>query len=79
MQSNAAGYQALATAWQSIAALKEALIQQLESQIKGISQTINGRPGGEGFVFPTSVGMIKLVSKGNFGAAHFSGFAAQKK
>lgn len=79
MQSNAAGYQALAKAWQSIATLKEALIQQLESQIKGISQTINGRPGGEGFVFPTSVGMIKLVSKGNFGAAHFSGFAAQKK
>lgn len=79
MQNNAAGYRALAQAWQSLAAYKDALVHQLERQVQGIQQTVDGRPGGEGFVFPTTVGLLKLVSKGNFGAAHFSGFAAQKK
>lgn len=78
MRTNAAGYQALAAAWQNIANYKDALVQQLESQVKGFNQTVDGQQGGEGFVFPSSVGLIKLVPKGKFGAAHFSGFAAKK-
>jgi len=79
LRTNAQGYQALWQAWSAIGAYKNALAQQLESQVTGFSQRVDGQPGGEGFVFPSSAGLIKLVQKGSFGAAHFAGFAAGKK
>ena len=45
---------------------------QLEKQVKGFSQTIQGQPGGEGFVVPTSAGLVKLVNRAQFGGAHFA-------
>jgi len=55
----------------SIADLKNNLADQLEQQVKGLEQSINDRPGGEGFVFNTPKGLVKLVNRGGFSAAHF--------
>lgn len=75
---NQQGYQAFYTAWKNIAAYKENLAQQLESQIQGFKQYVEGNPQGEGFVYPSSLGLIKLVQKGGFSAAHFAGFNAKR-
>jgi Family of unknown function (DUF6267) len=73
---NKAGLDALYNAWNSMFNAKVAIVQSLESQVQGFSQTTSAGPGGEGFVFPSSVGLIKLINP-NFGAAHFgsAGFA----
>lgn len=55
----------------AIAELKNSLSDQLEQQVKGLEQSINDRPGGEGFVFNTPKGLVKLVNRGGFSAAHF--------
>lgn len=55
----------------AIAGLKNNLAAQLEQQVKGVEQSINDRPGGEGFVFNTPNGLVKLVNRGGFSAAHF--------
>jgi len=55
----------------AIANLKNSLADQLEQQVKGVEQSINDRPGGEGFVFNTPKGLVKLVNRGGFSAAHF--------
>ena len=78
LKTHVMGLRALQTAWNAIAAYKESLAQQLESQVQGFKQFVAGRPQGEGFVFPSSIGLIKLVQKGGFGAAHFAGFNAAK-
>jgi hypothetical protein len=64
--------QSLMDLYFAIAELKNNLVEQLEQQVQGIQQTINGVPGGEGFVFNTPNGLIKLVNRGKFGAAHFA-------
>jgi len=69
---NEAGLKALTDTWNAVYQLKENLAAQLEKQVEGFSQTVAGNPGGEGFVVPTSVGLIKLVNRGQFGAAHFN-------
>jgi hypothetical protein len=55
----------------AIANLKNSLADQLEQQVQGVEQSINDRPGGEGFVFNTPNGLVKLVNRGGFSAAHF--------
>lgn len=55
----------------AIANLKNDLANQLEQQVKGIEQSIGDRQGGEGFVFNTPNGLVKLVNRGGFSAAHF--------
>lgn len=55
----------------AIANLKNNLTGQLEQQVKGVEQSIDDRPGGEGFVFNTPKGLVKLVNRGGFSAAHF--------
>jgi hypothetical protein len=55
----------------AIAGLKNNLSNQLENQVQGVEQSINDRPGGEGFVFNTPNGLVKLVNRGGFSAAHF--------
>jgi len=72
LHQNAAGLTALTTVWNAVYQLKENLAAQLETQVKGFSQTVAGQPGGEGFVVQTSAGLIKLVNRGQFGAAHFN-------
>lgn len=67
---------ALFKIWNSISAFKENLAQQLETQVKGFQQFVNGSPQGEGFVIPSNIGLIKLVQRSGFSAAHFSGFNA---
>lgn len=64
--------------WSAIASLKDNLAQQLEGQVQGFEQYVNGSPQGEGFVAPTTSGLVKLVQRGGFSAAHFSGFNAKK-
>lgn len=64
--------------WRTIAAIKDNLAQQLERQVQGFEQYVNGSPQGEGFVVQTSSGLIKLVQRSGFSAAHFAGFNAKK-
>ncbi len=69
---NSNGLKALEHVWNSVYALKENLVSQLEKQVTGFSQTINGQQGGEGFVVPSSTGLVKLVNRQQFGGAHFN-------
>lgn len=55
----------------AIAGLKNNLANQLEKQVKGVEQSIGDKQGGEGFVFNTPQGLVKLVNRGGFSAAHF--------
>jgi len=66
------GLTALFAVWNAIYRLKDNLAQQLEPQVKGFEQWTGGQQAGEGFVFPTSQGLIKLVNRAGFGAAHFN-------
>lgn len=75
---NRRGLEGLFKIWNSISALKENLAQQLEPQVQGMQQFVNGQNQGEGFVIPSSIGLIKLVQRSEFGAAHFNGFAEKK-
>lgn len=52
--------------------IKENLINQLEAQQQTIKSSINGNVGGEGYVFNTSEGLIKLVPRASFSAANFA-------
>jgi hypothetical protein len=69
---NSNGLRALEHVWNSIYALKENLVLQLENQVTGFNQITDGQKGGEGFVVPSSLGLIKLVNRRLFGAAHFN-------
>lgn len=67
------GLLALFTVWNAMYAFKENLAQQLEKQVQGLEQTIEGVPQGEGFVFSTDQGPVKLVQRTTFGRALFNG------
>jgi hypothetical protein len=69
---NQKGLNGLFTVWNAMYALKANLTQQLEQQVQGIQQSVNGRPQGEGFVFNTPQGLVKLVDRGTFSAALFA-------
>ena len=71
MAQNKAGLDSLYKIWQSIFEVKVGISQAFESQIQGFNQTTPEGPGGEGIVFPTSLGLIKLVNP-NFGKSHFN-------
>lgn len=78
LTENKAGLTALFAIWNAISSLKENLAQQLESQVVGIKQSVAGQSQGEGFVYPSRQGLLKLVQRSGFGAAHFTGFNAKK-
>lgn len=67
------GYAALKQVWNSIYQLKLGLLQQLEQQVQGMQQFVRGQSAGEGFVFNTPHGLVKLVNRGVFSAALFGG------
>lgn len=69
---NKEGLDAVINIWNAIYKLKINLAQQLESQITGLEQWTGGKQEGEGFVFPTSSGLIKIVNREGFGATHFN-------
>ena len=69
---NQKGLNGLFTIWNTMYALKTNLTQQLEQQVQGIQQSVNGQPQGEGFVFNTPQGLVKLVNRGTFSAALFA-------
>jgi hypothetical protein len=66
------GYAGLKIIWNSIYAFKQNLAKQLESQVTGIKEFINGQPAGEGFIFPTAQGLAKIVDREVFSAANFA-------
>lgn len=68
-------YIGLTTIWNAIYAFKESIAKQLESQTTGIQEFVNGQPAGEGFVFPTPNGMVKIVDRGMFSAGLFAKMA----
>lgn len=58
--------------WNTINNLKNNLVSQLEQQVQGLQQHTKGVSGGEGFVFNTPSGLVKLVNRGHFSAANFA-------
>jgi hypothetical protein len=72
LYTNAPGYEALRNLWNAVYQLKVNLTIQLEQQVTGFEQTVNGQRAGEGFVFNTADGLVKLVNRGVFGVAHFN-------
>jgi hypothetical protein len=72
LYQNEKGLAALFKVWNAIYALKANLAQQLEQQVSGIQQFVNGQQQGEGFVFNTPTGLVKLVNRGAFSAALFA-------
>ncbi len=69
---NKAGLDAVFAIWNSIYQLKLNVAQQLEPQVRGFEQWTGGKQEGEGFVFPTNAGLVKIVNREGFGAAHFN-------
>jgi Family of unknown function (DUF6267) len=69
---NEKGLKALFAIWNAVYALKVNLVEQLEGQVQGIQQFVNGKQQGEGFVFNTPQGLVKLVNRGTFSAALFA-------
>lgn len=69
---NKAGLDAVFKIWNAIYQLKLNVAQQLEPQVKGFEQWTGGKQEGEGFVFPTNAGLVKIVNREGFGAAHFN-------
>ena len=55
-----------------ITQIKNNLIEQLDNQQGAIHSSIMGQQGGEGYVFPTPQGLIKLVNRATFSAANFA-------
>lgn len=70
--TNADGLNALYSVWNSINNLKVHLAQQLEQQVKGFEQWTGGKREGEGFVFNSKMGLLKIVNRAGFGGAHFN-------
>lgn len=66
------GLAALFAIWNAIYALKVNLAEQLEGQVQGIKQMVGGHNQGEGFVFNTPQGLVKLVNRGTFSRALFA-------
>jgi len=71
LPQNRDGLMALNAIWKSIFDAKVAVVRAFENQVQGFKQETVAGPGGEGVVFPTSKGLIKLINP-NFGIAHFS-------
>ena len=72
LYQNEKGVTALFTIWNAVYTLKANLAAQLEQQVQGIQQFVNGHQQGEGFVFNTPTGLVKLVNRGTFSAALFA-------
>jgi hypothetical protein len=65
-------YTGLKSIFSNIYNYKQNLAKQLASQVQGIKEFINGTPAGEGFIFPTASGLVKIVDREVFSAANFA-------
>lgn len=72
-EENRSIMEAMDAAYVAIYALKLAILEQLEPQVQGVEQYVNGIPKGEGFVINTPSGFIKLVNRGVFSTANVQG------
>lgn len=70
--SESIGYTGLKAIFNTIYAFKQNLVDQLKAQVQGIKEVINGQPAGEGFIFPTPNGLVKIVDRQVFSAANFA-------
>ena len=50
--------------------VKDSIIQQLDTSQGDVQATVNGKPGGEGYVLNTAQGNIKLVKRSGFTRAN---------
>lgn len=66
------GYAGLKLIWNNIYAFKQNLAKQLAKQVTGIQEFVNGQPAGEGFIYPTPNGLVKIVDREVFSAANFA-------
>ncbi len=66
------GYTGLKAIWNAVYAYKQNLAAQLAAQVSGIKEYVNGQPAGEGFIFPTQSGLVKIVDRQVFSAANFA-------
>jgi hypothetical protein len=72
LYQNQDGLNALFLIWNAVYQFKINLAEQLEKQVAGIGQYVNGQAAGEGFVFSTPEGPVKLVHRGVFSQALFA-------
>ncbi len=72
LYQHAAGVQGIFAVFDALSQVKLAYIQQLDQQQSTIKASVNGAVGGEGYVFNTPAGMIKLVDRAGFSAANFA-------
>jgi hypothetical protein len=72
LYQHAAGVQGIFAVFDALAQVKLSYIQQLDQQQSTIKASVNGAAGGEGYVFNTPSGMIKLVDRAGFSAANFA-------
>lgn len=66
-RSNAAGFNALWQIVRGIQEIKNNIINQFDSHNAPVRASINGKPGGEGYVLDHPQGSIKLVNRGEGG------------
>ena len=72
LYQNTKGLAAVFAIWNAVYQFKVNLTEQLEKQVQGIGQFVNGKPAGEGFVFSTPEGPVKLVQRTVFSQALFA-------
>ena len=68
-----ANIQTFSAIWQTVEGImnvKNDIIGQLDNQKGTVTATINGKPGGEGYVLQHPAGDIKLVNRSGFSAAN---------
>ena len=70
VKQNLNGFSSLWMLVSGIMQVKDNIIQQLDSAQGDVQATVNGRPGGEGYVLNTPQGNIKLVKRSGFTRAN---------
>ena len=70
VKQNLNGFSSLWMLVSGIMQVKDSIIQQLDSAQGDVQATVNGRPGGEGYVLNTPQGNIKLVKRSGFTRAN---------
>jgi hypothetical protein len=72
IQENSSAFMSLWNVVSSIMKTKDGIINKFDRQESPIKQSINGKPGGEGYVMAHPKGDIKLVPRSTFSAANRS-------
>ena len=70
VKQNLNGFASLWMLVGGIMQVKDSIIQQLDTSQGDVQATVNGKPGGEGYVLNTAQGNIKLVKRSGFTRAN---------